>query len=115
MAHQSFATPAATRTHTPAGQRHTGPPDPRARALLAEHIAGRRARLALLQDDMIAACEHAALTRSSTKDRGQWDRHAWRRYLAEASRFAATNGAVIRRLQADIARLQRLADLGVQC
>ena len=79
MTDQSFAPPAAMRAYSAAGGDHPGSPDPGAQAVLAEQIAGCRARLALLQDDMISACEHAALTRSNTDDRGQWDRHAWRR------------------------------------
>jgi hypothetical protein len=61
------------------------------RQALDLQIARRRARLAELETEMIAACEATALgTRPRTGarfKREHWDRAAWHRYLAAAMRL----------------------------
>ena len=83
--------------------------------LLTLQIAFRRARLAELEAEMIAACEAAALgTRSrtnATAEREHWDRTTWHRYLAAAMRLEATYGPRMRRLRQEIGQLERLMDL----
>ena len=78
-------------------------------------IARRRAHLAELETEMIAACEAAALgTRprtSATSDRERWDRTTWHRYLAAAMRLEATYGPRICRLRREIGQLERLMTL----
>lgn len=87
------------------------------RQVLTLNIACRRARLAELEAEMIAACEAAALgypTRASaTPKRGQWDRTTWHRYLATAMRMEAAYGPRIRRLRQEIGQLERLIDLRI--
>jgi len=114
MPGHALATNAATDGAVVMGEDLPHSPDPRAWALLAAMLTARRGCLALLQADMTTACEQAALAAGATADRDRWNRRTWRRYLDEASRFASNHGPAIRRLQADIARLQRLADLGVR-
>ena len=66
------------------------------RQALDVQIARRRAHLAELETEMIAACEATALgTRpqtSATSDRERWDRTTWHRYLTAAMRLEATYG-----------------------
>ena len=80
-------------------------------------IASRRARLAELEAEMIAACEAAALgTRSRTRataERKHWDRTTWHRYLAAAMRLEATYGPRMRRLRQEIGQLERLMTLPI--
>jgi hypothetical protein len=84
-------------------------------ALLTLQIESRRARVATLEAEMIAACEAAALgARSRTKeasDRERWDRTTWHRYLAAAMRLEATYGPRMRRLRQEIGQLERLKTL----
>jgi hypothetical protein len=83
--------------------------------LLTLQIASRRARLAELEVEMIAACEAAALgTRSRTSTtpaREHWNRTTWYRYLAAAMRLEATYGPRMRRLRREISQLERLKTL----
>ena len=83
--------------------------------LLPLQIASRRARLAKLEAEMIAACEAAALgSRSRTNatcEREHWNRATWHRYLAAAMRLEATYGPRMRRLRQEIGQLERLTTL----
>ena len=83
--------------------------------LLTFQIASRRARLAELEAEMIAACEAAALgTRSrtsATAERKHWGRTTWHRYLATAMRLEATYGPRMRRLRQEIGQIERLKTL----
>ena len=83
--------------------------------LLTLQIASRRARLAELEAEMIAACEAAALgSRSRTNatcERARWNRTTWHRYLAAAMRLEATYGPRMRRLRQEIGQLERLMTL----
>ena len=85
------------------------------RQALDPQIARRRAHLAELEAEMIAACEAAALGtrpgRAPTSDRERWDRTTWHRYLAAAMRLEATYGPRIRRLRQEIGQLERLMTL----
>ena len=91
------------------------PPTILNRQALDVQIARRRACLAELETEMIAACEAAALgTRpqtSATSDRERWDRTRWQRYLAAAMRLEATYGPPICRLRREIGQLERLMTL----
>ena len=84
-------------------------------ALLIVQIEYRRARLANLEAEMVAACETAALGPSPPKgaisDREQWDRATWHRYLAAAMRLESTYGPPMRRLHREIGQLERLRTL----
>jgi hypothetical protein len=85
------------------------------RQALDLQIVLRRARLAELETEMIAACEAAAAgTRSranATSGREHWDRATWHRYLAAAMRLEATYGPRMRRLRQEIGQLERLKTL----
>ena len=85
--------------------------------LLTLQIASRRARLAELEAEMIAACEAAAVgTRyrtNATAERKHWGRTTWYRYLATAMRLEATYGPHIRRLRQEIGQLERLLTLSI--
>jgi hypothetical protein len=85
------------------------------RQTLIPHIARRRAALAVLEAEMIAACETAALaTRSVTDgplDRERRDRATWHRYLAAALRLETVYGPRVRRLRQKIGQLERLMTL----
>ena len=83
--------------------------------LLTLQIASRRARLAELEAEMVAACEAAALgTRyrtNATAARKHWGRTTWHRYLATAMRLEAAYGPRMRRLRQEIGQLERLKTL----
>jgi hypothetical protein len=83
--------------------------------LLTLRIASRRARLAELEAEMVAACEAAALgTRyrtNATAERKHWGRTTWYRYLATAMRLEATYGLRMRRPRQEIGQLERLKTL----
>jgi len=83
--------------------------------LLTLQIASRRARLADLEAEMIAACEVAALGARSrtnaTAERKRWNRATWHRYLAAAMRLEATYGPRMRRLRQEIGQIERLKTL----
>jgi hypothetical protein len=83
--------------------------------LLTLQIASRRARLADLEAEMIAACEAAALGACSrtnaTAERKRWNRATWHRYLAAAMRLEATYGPRMRRLRQEIGQIERLKTL----
>ena len=87
------------------------------RGALNRQIARRRARLAELEAEMIAACEAAALvTHSRTSealDREHWNRATWHRYLAAAMRLEAAYGPRMRRLHQEIGQLERLLSLPI--
>ncbi len=73
-------------THlSPVGGAMPLPPIILSRGALNGQIALRRARLAELEAEMIAACEAAALGKRSrtnpTAARQHWGRTAWHRYL----------------------------------
>ena len=91
------------------------PPTILNRQALDVQIARRRADLAELETEMIAACEAAALgTRpqaSATSDRERWDRATCHRYLAAAMRLEATYGPPICLLRREIGQLERLVTL----
>ena len=84
---------------------------------LTPHIVRRRAALAGLEAEMIAACETAALaTRSETDgplDCERWDRATWHRYLAAAMRLETVYGPRMRRLRQEIGQLERLMTLPI--
>jgi hypothetical protein len=92
-------------------------PHPLDRQVLTLKIASRRARLAELEAEMIAACEAAALgypsPASATPKRGHWDRTTWHRYLSTAMRMEAAYGPRMRRLRQEIGQLERLMDLRI--
>jgi hypothetical protein len=83
--------------------------------LLTLQIVSRRARLAELEAEMVAACEAAALgTRSrtsTTAERRHWGRTTWHRYLVAAMRLEATYGPRMRRLRQEIGQIERLKTL----
>ena len=87
------------------------------RQALDVQIARRRAQLAELEAEMIAACEAAAMgarpadQRDSARER--WDRTTWHRYLAAAMRLEATYGPRMRRLRREIGQLERLMTLSI--
>ena len=91
------------------------PPTILNRQALDVQIARRRAHLAELETEMIAACEAAALgypsPASATPKRWHWDRTTWHRYLATAMRMEAAYGPRMRRLRQEIGQLERLMDL----
>ena len=84
---------------------------------LSPQIVRRRAALAALEAEMIAACETAALaTRSVTDgplDCERWDRATWHRYLAAAMRLETVYGPRMRRLRQEIGQLERLMTLPI--
>ena len=92
-------------------------PHPLDRQVLTLNIACRRARLADLEAEMIAACEAAApgypSRASATSNRGRWDRTAWHRYLATAMRMEAAYGPRMRRLRQEIGQIERLIELRI--
>ena len=96
---------------------HPTLPHPLNRQVLTLKIACRRARLAELEAEMIAACEAAALgypsPASATPKRGHWDRTTWHRYLATAMRMEAAYGPRMRRLRQEIGQLERLIALRI--
>jgi len=94
------------------------PPTARlSRQALDIQIARRRARLAELETEMIAACEVAAHGMRVPPPAGfepeHRDRATWRRYLAAAMRFEATYGPRMRRLSREIGQLERLMTLPI--
>jgi hypothetical protein len=93
------------------------PPAPLSRQALYQQIAHRRARLVVLEAEMIAACEAAAMAAhpgiGTTAARERRDRTTWRRYLAAAMRLEATYGPRIRRLRREIGQLERLMALPI--
>jgi hypothetical protein len=96
----------------------TSPPPARlSRQRLDEQILRRRARLAELEAEMIAACEAAALgTRPRTCadfERTHWERTTWYRYLAAAMRLEPDYGRRMRRLCQEIGQLERLKTLPI--
>jgi hypothetical protein len=80
-------------------------------------IARRRARLAELEAEMIAACEAAVdgtrAPPSAGCERERRDRTTTRRYLAAAMRLEATYGPRMRRLRREIGQLERLMTLPI--
>jgi hypothetical protein len=101
----------------PDGEAMWRPPSNLNRQVLDANIARRRARLAELEAEMLAACDAAALgvhQRSGlTFDRERWDRTTWRRYVAAAMRLEATFGPRMRRLRLEIHQLERLMSLSI--
>jgi len=88
------------------------PPSMLGRLSLDLKITSRRAQLAELEGQMIAACEAAALGACPgsrpTLDRKHWDRTTWNRYLAAAMRLESRYGPRMRRLRQEIDQLERL-------
>jgi hypothetical protein len=86
------------------------------RQALDMQVRVRRARLAELEAEMIAACEAAAGARPRTSagfEREHWDRATWHRYLAAAMRLEAEFGPRMRRLRQEIGQLERLKTLRI--
>jgi hypothetical protein len=87
------------------------------RQALTPHIVRRRAALAALEAEMIAACETAALgVHAETNcplDCEHWDRATWHRYLAAAMRLETVYGPRMRRLRQEIGQLERLMTLPI--
>ena len=85
--------------------------------VLDTQVLVRRARLAELEAEMIAACEAAARgarpRTSAGFDREYWDRATWHRYLAAAMRLQAEFGPHMRRLRQEIGQLERLIALRI--
>jgi hypothetical protein len=104
-------------THPPSGGRIMLPPIILSRQALDVQIDCRRARLAELEAEMIAACEAAAVgTRprtDATLDREHWNRATCQRYLAAAMRLEAVYGPRMRRLRQEIGQLERLTTLPI--
>lgn len=73
-------------------------------------LALRRAELALLEAQLVTACEaaagHGCRGGLPPVDRGAWDRETWRRYLAAARALDAELGPRMRWLHAEIERLE---------
>ena len=105
------------RTSTRPAPAKTAFPHPLDRQVLTLKVACRRARLAELEAEMIAACETAATaTRSVTDgplDCECWDRATWHRYLAAAMRLETVYGPRMRRLRQEIGQLERLMTLQI--
>ena len=84
---------------------------------LTPHIVRRRAALAALEAEMIAACETAAMATRSVAggplDCECWDRATWHRYLAAAMRLETFYGPRMRRLRQEIGQLERLMTLPI--
>ena len=87
------------------------------RQVLDTQVRVRRARLAELEAEMIAACEAAAggtcQKTSAGFERVHWDRATWHRYLAAAMRLEAEFGPRMRRLRQEIGQLERLKTLPI--
>ena len=100
-----------------AGAAVAPPPAKLSRQVLDMQIGRRRARLAELEAEMIAACEAAVHgTRAPPNaafEREHRDRMTWRRYLAAAMRLEATYGPRMRRLRREIGQLERLMTLPI--
>jgi hypothetical protein len=93
------------------------PPARLSRQTLDRQIALRSACLAILETEMIATCEAAAMgTHPRTKAAGaceRWDRTTWHRYLAASTRLEATYGPCTRRLRQEVGQLERLMTLPI--
>ncbi len=76
-------------------------------------LALRRAQLALLEAQLVTACEaaagHGCRNGLPPADRGAWDRATWQRYLAAARTLDAELGPRMRRLHVEIERLEQEA------
>ena len=83
------------------------------RVVTEAQLALRRAQFALLEAQLVAACEAAAGRGCRgglpPADRGAWDRETWRRYLVAARALDAELGPRMRRLHAEIEQLEREA------
>lgn len=105
-------------TPEPSGATHTGS-RPAERGLDRRHlldaIADRQARLVELEDELVEACETAALRAMPPTirrdDRSTWDRATWDRYLACAAALEPEFGPALRRLYREVNQLERLAAL----
>jgi hypothetical protein len=93
------------------------PPTILSRQALDVQIGRRRAHLAELETEMIAACEAAAMGARSRANaalgRERWHRTTWHRYLTAAMRMEATYGPRICRLRREIGQLERLMRLSI--
>jgi hypothetical protein len=80
---------------------------------LHKEIVLRRHQAQQLEYEFVFTCEHAAARhcprRQLPPDRANWDRATWGRYLDEATRLGAVFGPRLRRLYAEIERLERLS------
>jgi hypothetical protein len=85
--------------------------------VLMPKIVHRRARLAELETEMVAACEAAAggaRSQASTVSKHKHrDRAAWHRYLTTAMWLEAAYGPRMRRLRQEIGQLERLIELRI--
>jgi hypothetical protein len=105
-------------THFSPGGGAMAPPSSKlSRQSLELQIALRRARLAELEAEMIAACEAAAIGTHplpiAGSGRKHWDRTTWHRYLAAAMQLEASYGPRMRRLHQEISQLERLMTLPI--
>lgn len=82
-------------------------------AVAEARLALRRAHLALLEAQLVTACEaaagHGCRDSLPPADRGAWDRATWHRYLAAARALDAELGPRMRQLHAEIEQLEREA------
>jgi hypothetical protein len=85
------------------------------RQRLSTGVVTRQKRLAEIEMEMVAACEHAAARGAASSvridDRGTWDRATWDRYLAAAARLEPDYGPRLRPLYQELDRLNRLMAL----
>jgi hypothetical protein len=92
-------------------------PHPLDRRVLTLNVACRRARLADLEAEMIAAGEAASwghpFRATGRSNRGHRDRTAWHRYLATAMRMEAAYGPRMRRFRQEIGQLERLMEMRI--
>jgi hypothetical protein len=101
----------------PVGGVMSPPPAILSSQVLDLQVRVRRARLAELETQMIAACEAAAggmrPRPGAGFEREHWDRATWHRYLAAAMRLEAEFGPRMRRLRQEIGQLERLIALRI--
>lgn len=85
------------------------------RHLIATRLAVRRRQIFVIEDRLVTACEHAAghgqRGHRPPFDRRTWDRRTWHRYLREAVSQERELGPTLRRLNGEIAALERLSSL----
>ena len=77
-------------------------------------VVARQKRLAEIETEMVAACEQAAARGAAASvridDRETWDRATWDRYLSAASDCQESFMPRLRRLYAEVSRLEALAE-----
>ena len=79
---------------------------------LRDTIARRRSLIVLIETEWVATCERRAARNAGrairVDDRETWDRAMWDRYLAAAAATQAGYLPRLRRLYAEVARLEQL-------